>query len=82
MRPDFASRCVLSLERVDLLPALADEQAMEKRMLWMCLLVGSTVGGFVPETWGASAFGVASIVGSGIGAIVGVWAAARISAFV
>jgi uncharacterized membrane protein YeaQ/YmgE (transglycosylase-associated protein family) len=55
---------------------------MEKRMLWMCLTVGSTVGGFIPEAWGASGFGVASIVGSVIGAIVGVLAAARISAFV
>jgi uncharacterized membrane protein YeaQ/YmgE (transglycosylase-associated protein family) len=62
--------------------ALADKQAMEKRMLWMCLTVGSTVGGFIPEAWGASGFGVASIVGSVIGAIVGVLAAARISAFV
>ena len=67
---------------VDLLLAPADKQVVDKRMLWMCLVVGSTLGGFVPEAWGASAFGVASIVGSGIGAIVGVWAAARISAYV
>jgi uncharacterized membrane protein YeaQ/YmgE (transglycosylase-associated protein family) len=62
--------------------ALADNQAMEKRMLWMCLTVGSTLGGLIPEAWGASGFGVVSIVGSVIGAIAGVWAAARISAFV
>jgi uncharacterized membrane protein YeaQ/YmgE (transglycosylase-associated protein family) len=49
-------------------------------MLWMCLVVGSTLGGFVPEAWGASGFGIASIIGSAIGAIVGVWAAVRISA--
>ena len=59
---------------------VADKQAVEKRILWMCLVVGSTLGGFVPEAWGASGFGVASIVGSAIGGIVGVWAAARISA--
>jgi uncharacterized membrane protein YeaQ/YmgE (transglycosylase-associated protein family) len=53
---------------------------MEKRMLCMCLAVGSTLGGLVPEAWGASGFGVASVVGSVVGAIVGVWAAARISA--
>lgn len=69
-----------ALEWVDLLVVVADKRAMEKRILWMCLVLGSTLGGFVPEAWGASGFGVASIVGSAIGAIVGVWAAARISA--
>jgi uncharacterized membrane protein YeaQ/YmgE (transglycosylase-associated protein family) len=53
---------------------------MEKRMLWMCLTVGSTVGGLIPQAWGGSGFGVASIVGSVVGAVIGVWAAARISA--
>jgi hypothetical protein len=67
-------------ERVDLVLAAADKRAMEKRILWMCLVLGSTLGGFVPEAWGADSFDVASIVGSAIGAIVGVWAATRISA--
>jgi uncharacterized membrane protein YeaQ/YmgE (transglycosylase-associated protein family) len=55
---------------------------MEKRILWMCIAVGSTLGGLVPEAWGASGFGVASILGSLVGAIVGVWATARISAYI
>ena len=52
---------------------------MDKRVLWMCLLVGSTVGGMLPEAWGASAFGVASVMLSALGAVAGVWVAARIS---
>ena len=52
---------------------------MDKRVLWICLLVGSTVGGFVPEAWGGSAFGAASFLLSAIGAIAGVFVAARIS---
>ncbi len=52
---------------------------MDKRVLWLCLAVGSTVGGMLPEAWGASAFGLASLVGSGVGGIAGVWAALRIS---
>jgi uncharacterized membrane protein YeaQ/YmgE (transglycosylase-associated protein family) len=52
---------------------------MDKRVLWLCVLVGSTVGGFVPETWGASGLGVASLVFGAIGAIAGVWVAARVS---
>ena len=45
----------------------------------MCLAVGSTVGGLLPEAWGASAFGVSSLLLSALGAVAGVWAAARIS---
>lgn len=52
---------------------------MDKRVLWLCLAVGSTVGGLLPEAWGASAFGLASLVGSAVGGIAGVWAALRIS---
>jgi uncharacterized membrane protein YeaQ/YmgE (transglycosylase-associated protein family) len=53
---------------------------MDKRVLWLLLLVGSTVGGLLPEAWGAGAFGLASLFGSVVGGIAGVWAAARISA--
>jgi hypothetical protein len=52
---------------------------MDKRVLWMCLFAGSTVGSFVPEAWGASAFGLSSIVFGAVGGIAGVWVAARIS---
>jgi outer membrane lipoprotein SlyB len=57
----------------------ADTRRMDKRVLWLCLLAGSTVGGFVPEAWGASAFGVSSLLLSAAGAVAGVWVAARIS---
>jgi uncharacterized membrane protein YeaQ/YmgE (transglycosylase-associated protein family) len=52
---------------------------MDRRVLWLCLAVGTTVGGFLPEAWGASGFGLASLVFSALGGIVGVWVAARIS---
>jgi predicted MFS family arabinose efflux permease len=52
---------------------------VDKRVLWLCIAVGSTVGGVVPEAWHASSFGLAAMLGSGIGALVGVWFAARIS---
>lgn len=53
---------------------------MDKRLLWLCILVGSTVGGFVPEAWGGSAFGLASLLLGTLGAVAGVWVAARLSA--
>lgn len=52
---------------------------MDKRVLWLCLAIGSTLGGFVPEAWGASAFGVASLLGGVVGGVAGVWVAARLS---
>jgi uncharacterized membrane protein YsdA (DUF1294 family) len=60
-------------------PSRADNRRMDKRVLWLCVLVGSTVGGMVPEAWGGSAFGLASLCFGALGGIAGVWAAARIS---
>jgi len=52
---------------------------MDKRVLWLCMAVGSTVGGFLPEAWGASSLGVSSLLLGAIGALAGVWVAARLS---
>jgi outer membrane lipoprotein SlyB len=52
---------------------------MDKRVLWLCLAAGSALGGLLPEAWGASAFGVASLLGSVAGGVAGVWVAVRIS---
>lgn len=52
---------------------------MDRRVLWLCIAIGSTVGGLVPEAWGASALGLASLAGSVLGAVVGVWVGARLS---
>jgi uncharacterized membrane protein YeaQ/YmgE (transglycosylase-associated protein family) len=45
----------------------------------MCVAMGSTVGGLIPQAWHASGFGLAALLGSVIGGIVGVWVAVRIS---
>lgn len=45
----------------------------------LCILAGSTVGGFLPELWGASGLGASSLLLSAIGGIAGVFVAARIS---
>lgn len=52
---------------------------MDRRVLWLCILIGSSVGGLLPELWGASAFGVASLLLGTAGGVAGVFAAARIS---
>jgi hypothetical protein len=52
---------------------------VDRRVLWICLMTGSTAGGLLPTLFGQSSLGLISILGSAMGAAVGVWAAARIS---
>jgi len=52
---------------------------MESRIVWMCVTVGSVLGGLAPEAWHASGFGVGALLGSAIGAILGLCVAIRIN---
>jgi hypothetical protein len=58
----------------------ADPVSMNKKVLWMCMAVGSTVGGYLPTFFGQGSLSLAAIVGSGIGGVAGVFAAQRIDA--
>jgi hypothetical protein len=40
---------------------------------WLLIFIGSTVGGFIPEMWGADLFSYSSLLFSGIGAFIGLW---------
>lgn len=53
---------------------------MERRVAWLFVLAGATVGGLVPEAWGGSAFGMASLALGAVGAIAGLWLGYRITA--
>ena len=48
-------------------------------MIWLCVLVGCTIGGLVPALWGGSAFGLSSLALSALGGAAGVFAGARLS---
>ena len=50
-----------------------------KGVMWVFVLVGSTVGGLLPEAWGASALGLASLVFGSVGGVAGVWLASRLT---
>ena len=52
---------------------------MGRSMIGLCILVGSTVGGFVPALWGASAFGLTSLLMATVGGVAGVFVGARLS---
>jgi hypothetical protein len=53
---------------------------MDKRVVWLFVVVGSTLGGLAPEAWGGSAFGLASLALGCLGGLAGVWAASRLTA--
>jgi uncharacterized membrane protein YeaQ/YmgE (transglycosylase-associated protein family) len=41
--------------------------------IWVALFIGSTIGGIIPELWGAGMLSYTSLLLSGIGAMVGLW---------
>jgi uncharacterized membrane protein YeaQ/YmgE (transglycosylase-associated protein family) len=51
---------------------IVKEAAMRPR-IWLGVVVGSSIGGFIPELWGADLFSYPSVLLSGIGAFVGLW---------
>jgi hypothetical protein len=57
----------------------ADGLVMGRSVIWLCVLVGSTIGGLVPALWGGSAFGLSSLALSALGGAAGVFAGARLS---
>lgn len=43
------------------------------------MFLGSTIGGFIPEIWGADIFSLWSVFLSAAGGIFGIWLAFKIS---
>jgi predicted MFS family arabinose efflux permease len=52
--------------------SLCSGKLMQAR-IWIGILIGSTIGGFIPDLWGAGLFSYSSILLSGVGAFVGLW---------
>lgn len=52
---------------------------MRRSLIGFCATAGMIVGGYVPALWGGSAFSAGSLLLSGVGGVVGVWAAVRLS---
>ena len=50
-----------------------------RSVIGLCILVGSTVGGYVPVLWGSSSFSVTSLLFGAVGGVVGVWVGIRLS---
>jgi hypothetical protein len=52
---------------------------MDRRVVWLFVAFGSTVGGLAPEAWGGSAFGVASLALGFLGGLAGLWFAVKLT---
>jgi len=45
--------------------------------IWLGVLIGSTIGGFIPGLWGADMLSYSGILLSGLGGFVGLWVGYR-----
>jgi hypothetical protein len=45
----------------------------------LLVLIGMTVGGFVPEAWGAGMFSLSSLLFSALGGLAGVWCGSHLA---
>ena len=52
-----------------------------KKLIWLGVFVGSTIGGYIPVLFGSSLFSFTSLLGNGIGGILGIIVAYKISIY-
>lgn len=50
-----------------------------KSLIMLGMFVGSLVGGYIPTLWGEGMFSYSSVITSGIGALLGVFLAYKLS---
>lgn len=50
-----------------------------KTAIWGGMMVGSTIGSFLPLLWGDSALSMSSILLSAVGGVLGIWGGLRLS---
>lgn len=45
----------------------------QKKLIMFMMVVGSTVGGLIPNLWEAEMFSLSSVILSAIGGFIGIW---------
>lgn len=48
---------------------------MDKKIIILSMIVGSTIGGAIPTLFGSSAFSFSSIILGAVGGVIGIWLA-------
>ncbi|HZT85370.1 MAG TPA: hypothetical protein VE984_08130 [Gaiellaceae bacterium] len=52
---------------------------MDRRVVWLFVVVGTTVGALLPSVWGGGALGLASLGLGALGGVAGLWLAAKLT---
>ncbi len=52
---------------------------MDRKIIWLGLFVGSSIGGFIPSFWGAGALSFSGLIFSALGGFAGIWLGYRMS---
>jgi hypothetical protein len=47
--------------------------------IWIGILIGSTIGGFIPALWGGDLLSYSGLLLSGVGAFAGLWVGYKMS---
>jgi hypothetical protein len=50
-----------------------------KKMIWLGMAVGSTVGGFLPTLWGSDFLSISSIILTAVGGFAGIYLGYKLS---
>ena len=53
----------------------------DKKMIWLGMFVGSSLGGYAPMLFGADMLSGWSVIGSAVGSLLGIWAAYKYTAY-
>lgn len=51
---------------------------MDRKLIWLGMFVGSSLGGYIPTLWGASAFSPSAILLCAVGGFLGIWIGYRL----
>ncbi|MBK7054809.1 MAG: hypothetical protein KBF99_06485 [Leptospiraceae bacterium] len=55
-----------------------DKKFMERKIVMICMFIGTAIGGYIPTFFGADIFSISSILGTVIGGFLGIWIANRL----
>ncbi len=52
---------------------------MDKKLITLGMVIGCTIGGYLPELFGADIFSIYSILGTAVGGFLGIWVVVKLT---